>query len=597
MLEFRQILPRHGWKSRRAQSLLALGAALFAALPVQAAPPSFDAGALLEQLNRETFPKPANPSLPVETQSFELFTAFEFRGLPERLVPVATDFLKPYVGKEVRMGALITLLYAHLQKRNPKDNFIFIPKKVGPVYLLIAQKVAFDGVTIQANRTRSRDAFLTSIMSYKLLPETELDYSQIERNATVMSELPGIVSQFNMKPGSLPGSSNVHLFADQGSAYSGSATLDNSGTRSLGVSTLRADVAAYNRLGWADTVRLNGQLSNSSQSVGIDASSVVHPSGLRSGVNHSTFRYGYSSEVQGSAAGNPQRTDSRYTGASSISGLNLTYPRIRTDEARQNLTLDLNYNRSSSDVGISQQTRILGVDEQLYNSSAQYRLSDLLIRKASFGVNGARALNIGATLNYQVAAVLGKASQRLADATVQDYSGEQSLRTFAKATAAMQFTKSFSIAGIPYEGLLSSELQVTRRNLASPEKAYLGGMYRMQAWSPQSIGGQQFLYVKAQVMHAVPSVPGMGVGFFAELAHIQLSTHNYTTSVGTQTVAVDTDWQTLSDFGIMVSLTPRPNISLSAAVAKKLSNDPVVVGARIHNEGDVRGWVSARISF
>ena len=189
------------------------------------------------------------------------------------------------------------------------------------------------------------------------------------------------------------------------------------------------------------------------------------------------------------------------------------------------------------------------------------------------------------------------APKRVADAAVQDYSSEQSLRTFAKATAAMQFTKAFSIAGIPYEGLLSSELQVTRRNLASPEKAYLGGIYRMQAWSPQSIGGQQFLYVKAQVMHAVPSVPGMGVGFFAELAHIQLSTQNYTTSVGTQTVAVDTDWQTLSDFGVMVSLTPRPNISLNAAVAKKLSNDPVVVGARIHNEGDVRGWVSARISF
>jgi len=575
-----------------------LAAALLTALPALAAPPNFDAGALLEQLNRQTVPKPVNPLLPADTQPREVLTSFEFRELPERLVPVASEFLKPYVGKEVRLNSLMMSLYAHLQERNPRDNFIFTPKKVGAGYVLIAQRVAFDGVTIEANATRSQDAFLAGLMGYKLEPKTALDYAQIERNATVISELPGIVSQFNMKPGGAPGSSNVHLSADQGAFYAGSATEDNSGTRTLGVWTTRGDVASYNHFGLADIIRVNGQLTLHSQSVGIDASAIVHPSGLRSGINLSTFHYGYGSEADGFAAGNPQHTSSHYTGVSNSTGWNFSYPRLRTDEARQNLTLDLNYNTSVSDVGIGQQTRILGTTpEQVNNTNAAYRLSDLLIRKATFGVNGAQALAIGATLNYQLAAVLGDATQRLASAAAQDNSGEHTLGGFAKATAAVQFSQGFSLAGVGYDGLLSGELQITHRNLAGPEKAYLGGIYKMQGWGPQAVGGPQAAYFKAQATRAVPRVPGMALGVFAELATLQLSHHQYNTSVGAQTIAVGTGWQTLSDVGLVLTHSPKPNISLMAAVAKKLSGDPIVNGSRIQDDGTVRGWVSARISF
>ena len=572
--------------------------ALLTALPALAAPPNFDAGALLEQLNRQTVPKPVNPLLPADTKPREVLTSFEFRELPDRLVPVATEFLNPYLGKEVRMGSLMTSLYAHLQGRNARDNFIFSPKKVGTGYVLIAQKVIYDGVTIEANATRSTDAFLADVIGYQLQPKTPLDYAQIERNATVISELPGIVSQFNMKPGAAPGSSNVHLSTDQGAFYAGSASGDNSGTRTLGEWTSRADIAAFNHFGLADTIRVNGQLTLHSQSVGLDASAIVHPSGLRAGVNLSTFHYGYGSEADGMAAGNPQHTSSQYSGVSNSTGLNFTYPRLRTDAARQNLSLDLNYNTSVSDVGIHQQTTVLGTTPlQVNNANTQNRLSDLLIRKAVWGLNGAQALPTGATLNYQLAGVLGDATQRMASAAAQDGSGERSLGSFAKATAAVQYSQGFALAGVGYDAMLSGDLQLTHRNLAGPEKSYLGGFYKMQAWGPQAVGGPQAAYFKLQATRAVPSMPGMALGAFAELAAVQLSQHNYNTSVGAQTVAVGTGWQTLSDVGIALTHSPSPNVSLSATVAKKLSNDPTVNGTRIPADGTVRGWVSARIAF
>jgi hemolysin activation/secretion protein len=579
-------------------SLSTLTLGLLTALPVFSAPPNFDAGALLEQLNRQTVPKPVNPLLPADTKPRELLTSFEFRELPERLVPVASDFLRPYVGKEVRMSSLMMSLYAHLQERNARDNFIFTPKKVGTGYVLIAQKVVFDGVTIEANATRSEDKFLAGLMGHKLEPLGPLDYAQIERNATVISELPGIVSQFNMKPGAAPGSSNVHLSTDQGAFYAGSATEDNSGTRTLGVWTTRADIAAYNHFGLADIIRVNGQLTLNSQSLGLDASAIVHPSGLRSGLNLSTFQYGYRSETDGTIAGNPQHTNSHFTGVSNSTGWNFTYPHVRTDEERQNFTLDLNYNTTVSDVDITQQTRIVGTTpEQVNNSSAAYRLSDLLIRKATLGVNGARALGTGATVNYQLAGVLGNATQRLASAEAQDNSGEHTLGGFAKVTAAVQYTQGFKLAGVSYDGLLTGELQFTHRNLAGPEKAYLGGIYKMQGWGPQAVGGPQVAYVKAQITRPVSSVPGMAIGAFAEWAHLQLSHRDYNTSVGAQTVPVGTGWQSLSDVGLMLTHAPRANVTLSAALAKKLGSDPVVNGSRIQDDSSLRGWVSARITF
>lgn len=563
-----------------------------------AAPPNFDAGALLEQLNRQSVGKPVNPLLPADTQPREVLTKFEFRELPERLIPMAVEFLQPYVGKEVRINSLLMSLYAHIQTRNPRDNFIFTAKKLATGYVFIAQKVVYDGVTIETNATRSQDAFLAGLMDYQLITQAPLDYAQIERNATVVSELPGIVSQFNMKPGHQPGSSNVHLAADQGAFYAGSATEDNSGTRTLGEWVSRADVAAYNHFGLADIIRLNGQLSLHSQSVGLDASAIVHPSGLRAGVNLSTFQYGYRSESDGTVAGNPQHSNSHYTGVANSTGVNLTYPRLRTDEARQNLTLDLNYNTSVSDVAIDQQTTILGTNpQQINNSHAAYRLSDLLIRKATFGLNGAQALATGATLNYQLAGVLGNATQRLGSAATQDDNGEHTLGDFAKATAAVQLSQGFAVNGTGYDALLVGELQLTHRNLAGPEKAYLGGIYKMQGWGPQAVGGPQVAYLKAQIARPVPSVPGMAVGAFTELAAVQLSHRNYSASVGAQTIGIGTGWQTLADMGVMLTHAPRPNVSLSAALAKKLSNDPVVNGARLQSDGTVRAWVSARVTF
>jgi len=58
----------------RAGPLTLITASLLAAMPALAAPPNFDAGALLEQLNRQAVPKPVNPLLPADTKPREVLT-------------------------------------------------------------------------------------------------------------------------------------------------------------------------------------------------------------------------------------------------------------------------------------------------------------------------------------------------------------------------------------------------------------------------------------------------------------------------------------------------------------------------------------------
>lgn len=571
----------------------------FSTVSAATAPPNFDPGALLEQLNKQPLTQPARPPLPAETQTRELLTGFEFRELPGHLVPIATAFLQPYIGKEVKINSLLMALYAHLQSRDPHDNYIFIAKKIATGYVFIAQKVIFDGVTIEANTTRSNDIFLANIMGYKLIPHAPLDYFQIERNATIVSEIPGIISQFNMKPGAQPGSSNVHLSTDQGSVYVGSIVEDNSTTHTLGEWTTRADVATYNQLGLGDIVRLTGQLTQKSNSAGLDASAVVHPSGLRAGFNLSTFHYGYKSDTDTVSYGTELHSTAHYTGVSNSLGLNLLYPLVRTDEMRQNLTLDLNYNTSVSDVSINQQTTVFGTSSSLVSESdAFYHLSELLIKKAAVGTNGALALPFSrATINYQLAVTVGNASQDLTSVALQDSNGERTLGGFIKGNLNAQYSQAVAINETTYEGVLMGELQVTHRNLAGPEKAYLGGIYKMQAWEPQAIGGSQMAYFRGQLARSFISAPGVVLGVFAELATIQVSHRNYLASVGNQTIPVDTSWQTLSDMGAVFNYTLSPNISLSTTIAKKLGRDITVNGATQDSGDGVRGWLTARITF
>lgn len=579
------------------QSLCVLAWAAWAGLAWSAGP-SFDAGALLEQINRQSAPRPVGAPPAASQQPTEVLGDFEFRELPDPLVPVATAFLRRHVGKPVRMDSLLLELYAHLQQRNPADNYIFVARKLADRHVLVAQKVVFDGVTIAANGTRASDAFLAGLMGHGLQPGAPLNYAQISRNATVVSELPGIASRFRMQPGAAPGSSSVHLSSDPGAWVAGSASADNSGARSLGAWTTRADVAVYNPFGRAELLRLNGQLTQHSQSAGLDASATVHPSGLRAGLNLSTFHYGFHTEADGMLAGNPQYTRSHFTGVSSSSSLNLTYPQLRTEEARQNLTLDLHHNTSVSDAEITQQTRILGtVPEQVNEARADYRLSDLLIRKATLGINGARAQAGGATFSYQLGLVLGHVQQRVASAATQDAGTERALGRFGKAQVSVQRSQRLNWGGQAIDGLLVGELQLSDGNLPGPEKAYLGGLFRMQGWAPQAVGGQQVAYLRVQATRPVPDAPGAAVGAFAEVAAVQLSRHAYTASMGAQTYAVGTGWQNLSNVGLQLTYTPRSHISWTAAVAKKISRDPIVNGARLQDEGSVRGWISARLTF
>ncbi len=559
--------------------------------------PAFDAGALLEQLNKQTLSGPALPAVAADTQPPELFANYELVGLPEATAAHAREFLNPAVGRPVQMTQMLKELHSYLLDKDPNANYVFLPKKKDNKTLLIAQKVLYDGVTVESNGSNYADEFLAAMLGYDLKPGQPFDHDQIERNATLLQELPGLVNQFMTKPGTLGGSSNVHLGSEQGAWYGGSVSTDNSSSFALGQWATRGDIAEYNYFGRGDIIRLNGQLTEHSRSLGLDGSATVHPSGTRAALSLSEFNYDYSGGVLGKdVAGDSQQTDTRYMGTATSLGLNLSYPYLRTDDGRQNITLDLNHNWTNSRVDITQMTTLLGTTTT-NTSSAAYMLSNILVNKVSLGFNGAQAYRNGGTLNFQFSGVLGDAEQKILGAATQDAGGAHTLGGFFKATSSLQYSQPFQWQGERFSLSLANDIQLASHNLVGPEEAYFGGMYRMQAWGPSAVGGAQDFYLKAQLDKPLRFLPGLVFGGFAEWGVIQPNKVAYTTSVGANTVAADAGWKSMSDIGLAMSYNFLQNMTLTGALAEKVGDNPVINGSRLTDSSHLRGWLGLRVTY
>ncbi|EDV5630263.1 ShlB/FhaC/HecB family hemolysin secretion/activation protein [Salmonella enterica subsp. enterica] len=333
--------------------MLAPLAVLVVSSMVQAAVPG--AGSLGNQLRQEKMTPPAPPvSAPLvlpETEEArkallpDSHTTLVVKKVVFTGVPVGVRGVdEPELQKQVAGDLNRPLTFASLEAMAQKVTGLYRHNGLLVARAILPPQTVKDGVlTIQIIPGRYDEAQITNSSSLRTVvaqhlvrsttPEGDvLTRRQLEREALLLSEIPGVTAQVAMKAGSRQGTTTPDITLTQGKAFGAYAGLDNQGDPTTGRSRVMVGGYANNLLGLGDQLRLDvldayekSDLFNGS----LDYSLLTGGGyGTRAGVNYSHLNYRYNLSKLG------------FNGYSDNWGLYVTQPWIRTGRARVDVRLD-----------------------------------------------------------------------------------------------------------------------------------------------------------------------------------------------------------------------------------------------------------------
>ncbi|EGD2341426.1 ShlB/FhaC/HecB family hemolysin secretion/activation protein [Salmonella enterica] len=244
---------------------------------------------------------------------------------------LAADLNHPqtFAGLEA-MAQKITALYRHhgllvaravLPPQTVKDGVLTIRIIPG----------RYDGAHI-SNTSSVSTAVAQRLVSSTTPQGDVVTRKQLEREALLLGEIPGVNAQVSMKTGSQQGTTATEITLTPGQRFRGYVGLDNQGDPTTGRSRVMLGGYANNLLGLGDQLRVdlldayeNSDLFNGSLDYSLLAGGGY---GTRVGVNYSHLNYHYNLRGLG------------FNGYSDNWGLYVTQPWIRTSRARVDVRLN-----------------------------------------------------------------------------------------------------------------------------------------------------------------------------------------------------------------------------------------------------------------
>ncbi|EBR9315033.1 ShlB/FhaC/HecB family hemolysin secretion/activation protein [Salmonella enterica subsp. enterica serovar Muenchen] len=336
--------------------ILAPLALIVASACAQAAGPDAPgAGALGNQLRQEKGLVPAPPVnaplvLPEEGESRKALSSGSdttvvvkkvmFTGLPSGLNGLSEPELQKLVAGDLNRPLTFAGLEAMTQKVTDwyRQNGLLVARAILP------PQTVKDGVlTIEVVPGRYDESQMTNssalhtAVAQRLVRSTTpegdvLTRGQLEREALLLSEIPGVNAQVAMKAGNRQGTTTPEITLTQDRRFGGYAGLDNQGDPTTGRSRVMAGGYANNLLGLGDQLRMDvldafekSDLFSGSLDYSLLAGGAY---GTRIGANYSHLNYRYNLNKLG------------FKGYSDNWGLYVSLPWIRTSRARVDVRLD-----------------------------------------------------------------------------------------------------------------------------------------------------------------------------------------------------------------------------------------------------------------
>ena len=527
------------------------------------------------------------PEIDADKIITEDFNGFEYKGLEPSDTDRANELLAPYLGKKVVLSRLVTELERDFQDH--KTPLVFILSRVDDKPVLTATKVNFGHVKIN-NSSNLSSSLLQDTLANNITEGEPLNRPQLEHNSSVLNEVPGVINQYGMQPGSKHGETDLVVTTTNTPWYSGSMSADNSSQRTLGMYSGKGDLALNNLLGRGDVIKVYGLGTENSYMIGGDVSAIVTASGLRAGASYTRFAYDYTTNLDTLSHNNLLNTKTQYTGVSTDIGAYLTYPLVRTEYTRQSLSLNYDHVVMTGDALIDQTATPL-VGGVATASNALFNLSNYTVDKASLGTMGVTTLPFKIVSSYQTAVLGGNAADNLAALALQDAQGPKAMGVFGKATATGMMTKTVSIADSVFNVSLSGTAQAAFNNLPGTEKAYLGGINQMKAWAAQAVAADHMVYSQFKIDKQI--IQYLTIGPFVELAYAQQNAKAYQGTLG----ITGQNSNFMSDVGININYVAYKSLTFTGNVAHKISGNPSLNNAVIQDDSYIRGWLGVTMGY
>lgn len=486
----------------------------------------------------------------------------DFAGL-EQLAARVTDLLKA-------KGWF--LARAYLPRQDITDGLIEIAILAGRLDGSQGQTESYRLAINDKNPLRIDPSRLTAIAARQLPPGATVRMDQLERALLLINDLPGITARARLEPGTQADSTRVVLDALEGPLFGASAWVDNYGSADTGVNqvnlaaqlndpTRRGDQASLSvthtegldlaRLGYtvplgSDGLKLSGNLSSMSYEV-------IRGTGLIAGLK----------------------------GSSTTSGVNLSYPYLRSRAA--NLNTNLGYtNKALKDESNAGTLR----DKRLDNWSLGLS-GDSVDALAGGGYNAA-----GLTWTQGRVDLSRNPGDASADAS--SYATQGSFDKWGYNLTRLQklpgaFTLFANLSG-----------QATGKNLDSSEKFILGGPNGVRAYPGSEAMGDAGWLANLELRYDVPAATPLGqlqLSGFYDSGHITL--HHDTKGVTIPTATGDNSYG-LAGWGLAVNLSKPGSYSVRLGWAKKLGDNPgrSLTGLDADSSADSsRLWLQATFSF
>lgn len=181
------------------------------------------------------------------------------------------------------------------------------------------------------NRSGVQGDGVIARMLHRLQTGEPIRQPALDRTLLLLQDIPGVQARGSLQPGAQVGRSDLEVQVDRAQPYWASATVDNSGSSSLGRKRLSGTLGMAGLLGTGDTLTLNmlGSGSSSLKYHRIAYETFVDGDGTRVGAAYSDLLYRLIGSFSSLEA----------HGTANVSSLWLRHPLLRSRDANLNLQL------------------------------------------------------------------------------------------------------------------------------------------------------------------------------------------------------------------------------------------------------------------
>ena len=449
------------------------------------------AGSIQRGIERE-LQKPVLPVPGPEKRAQELtapeasdvtVTVKEFRLEGVTLLPQADllAVLEPWLNKTLNLTELnkaADAIAQYYQSKGLLAQAFIPPQKIesdGVVLIKVLEaKLGAVNVEIEGS-TRFDKKMVAKYILYRNPIGQFVQTKSIEEAIYVINEMPGMAVSTELAPGENDGEIALNVKATSTPLVTGSVTASNYGSASTGQNQGMVNVTLNNPMGFGDQLSLNGFKTQGTDYVQASYSAPIHVSGLRLGVSFSNMNYRTVNEFAGSL------------GSSKTSGLNLSYPLLRSQTTNANVTFA--YDRK----------------EYFNQLTSGIVNSDYQVNSWVLGLSGNHydAFMGGGISTASLSMTKGKWTNPLWDSSATNNYGQYTDPNYSKLSFSLsrnqQLVTDQTVLAATFSG------QRAASNLDTVERFFLGGPNGVRAYPSSQGSGDHGAMLNLEVQQQLPA--------------------------------------------------------------------------------------------